>query len=92
MRIRGLDSRKTCPERSRRNRFSRKELARHLWVLGGSLLSLALALAFDLHPDLVALTALPIALGSLIMTLTIVLDMQTRGGDNSPRCVHLWKS
>ena len=75
-----------------RNRYSRKELARHLRVLGGSLLSLALALAFDLRPAVVALTALPIALGSLIMTLTILLDMQTRGRDNSPRCVQLWKS
>jgi hypothetical protein len=75
-----------------RNRHSRKELARHLRVLGGSLLSLALALTFDLRPAVVALTALPIALGSLIMTLTILLDMKTRKRDNSPRCVHLWKS
>ena len=78
--------------KNRNRRFSRKELSRHLRVLATSLLSLALALAFDLYPDLVALTALPIALGSLIMTLTIVLDMQTRERDDSPRCLHLWKS
>ena len=70
----------------------REELARHLRVLAAGLLSLTLAQAFDLYPDLVALAALPIALGSLIMTLTVVLDMQTREGDDSPRCLHLWKS